>query len=254
MDIAQAYDELAEHYHLIFENWEASIERQAMVLGAICDKQFGLKKPARILDCACGIGTQALGLAKLGFQVTGCDISPAAIERARREAVNRKLLIEFSIADMRALDALSGSYFDLVMCMDNALPHLESVDQLRQAAQQMRERLTPGGRLLASIRDYERLLEERPTTEGPWFYGSGGSRRIIFQVWDWIDDRRYMFHLYITTEVQGGWRTIHASGAYRAIRREELSTALSHAGFKNIRWLLSRESGFYQPIILAEAN
>jgi len=49
------YDALAENYHLIFADWEASIARQADVLA-------GLLGGARtVLDAACGIGTQALG-------------------------------------------------------------------------------------------------------------------------------------------------------------------------------------------------
>src|SRR5262245_16408378 len=39
----------------------------------------------RPLDCACGIGTQAIGLATLGFVVEGSDPSAASIDRARRE-------------------------------------------------------------------------------------------------------------------------------------------------------------------------
>lgn len=254
MNTTQTYDELAEHYHLIFENWDAAIERQAAALSAILQKHFGLGRRARILDCACGIGTQSLGLAKLGFQVTGCDVSPAAIDRARKEALQRHLQIEFSVANMLQLAAVEASHFDVVICMDNSLPHLESSENLFQAAHQMRERLVSGGLLLASIRDYDRLIEERPAMQGPMFYGIPGSRRIVFQVWDWIDDRRYVFHLYITAETEGGCRTIHTSGLYRAIRRKELSAALSRAGFRDIRWLFSHESGFYQPIVLAQTN
>lgn len=254
MDISQTYDTLAEHYHLIFENWGAAIERQAAALNSILDTNFRGTTPVRILDCACGIGTQSLGLAKLGFQVTGCDVSPAAIERARNEALQRDLAIEFSVANMLALDNFKASYFDVVICMDNSLPHLQNSEELVQAAHQMRERLVSGGVLLASIRDYDRLIEERPAIQGPIFYGIPGSRRIVFQVWDWIDDRRYIFHLYITIEVEGRWRTVHTSGLYRAIRREELSATLGRAGFKDIRWLTPDEGGFYQPVVLAEAK
>jgi len=254
MEISQTYDELAEHYHLIFENWEAAIERQAAALSSILNKNFGLTKPARVLDCACGIGTQSLGLAKLGFQVTGCDVSPAAIERARNEALQRNLTIEFSVANMLALDNFKASYFDVVICVDNSLPHLQSPEDLYQAAYQTRKRLVSGGVLLASIRDYDRLIEERPAIQGPIFYGIPGSRRVVSQVWDWIDDRRYVFHLYISTEVEDGWRTFHTSGVYRAIRREELSDILIQASCKTVRWLFPAESGFYQPIVLAEVG
>src|SRR5215831_3997915 len=88
-DSTQPYDELAAHYDQIFENWEASIMRQATVLGGILDRECGGRRPIRVLDCACGIGTQSLGLAMKGFDIEGCDISSGAIQRARSEALKR---------------------------------------------------------------------------------------------------------------------------------------------------------------------
>ena len=254
MDTAESYDELANHYHLIFENWDVSVERQAAVLSSILHRKCGLSTTSRILDCACGIGTQALGLAKMGFQVSGCDVSPAAVARARLEASQRSLDIQFSVANMLDLTSLGDAHFDAVICMDNALPHLESAEQLIQAAEQIRARLRPGGCLMASIRDYDRLMEERPVVQGPSFYSDQGHRRIVFQVWDWVDDRRYHFHLYITRELAKGWHTFHTSALYRALPRDEVTAALSQARFKNARWLFEAESGFYQPIVLAEAD
>jgi glycine/sarcosine N-methyltransferase len=87
------YDQLASNYHLIFEDWEASIRRQAAVLGAILERECGPAPTVKILDCACGIGTQALGLAKLGFQMTACDLSPLAVERTRKEAEARRMSV-----------------------------------------------------------------------------------------------------------------------------------------------------------------
>jgi glycine/sarcosine N-methyltransferase len=253
-DTAESYDQLADHYHLMFEDWEASVQRQAVVLSSILQRKCGLTSAARILDCACGIGTQALGIARLGFRVSGCDVSPAAVQRARLEASQRSLNIHFSVANMLDLTRLGDSHFDAVICMDNALPHLQSAEQLVQAAEQIRARLSPGGCLVASTRDYDRLIEERPVVQGPSFYSDQGHRRIVFQVWDWVDDRRYHFHLYITRELANGWQTFHTSALYRALRRDELMAALSQARFKNPRWLFQAESGFYQPIVLAEAD
>jgi SAM-dependent methyltransferase len=254
MNSAQTYDDLSEHYHLMFEDWNASIERQASVLSSILQKNCGLAKSARVLDCTCGIGTQALGLAKLGFQVSGCDISSNAIKRAQQEAAQRHLDIQFSVGNILALNDFQGPPFDAVICMDNSLPHLESAEQLAQTTQQMRAKLNLKGVLMASIRDYDRLLMEKPIIQGPSFYGTQGSRRIVFQLWDWIDDRRYVFHLYVTRETESGWQTFHTSGIYRAVLREEISSALRDADFSNVRWLFPEESGFYQPIVLGVAN
>ncbi|HEY2912673.1 MAG TPA: class I SAM-dependent methyltransferase [Candidatus Angelobacter sp.] len=224
MDTSASYNELASHYHLIFENWEASIDRQAAVLSSILKRECSLDGTALILDCACGIGTQSLGLAKMGFRVTGCDISSKSIERARLEAEKRNLDIRFSVANLLNLDHFGEPRFDAVIRMDNALPHLESAEELNQAAIQIRARLRPGGSLMASIRDYDRLLTERPAIQGPFFYSDEGRRRIVFQVWDWLDDRRYTFHLYITRETADIWETVHTSAVYRVFSVTRLRT------------------------------
>lgn len=247
------YDEFAPHYHLIFENWEASMTRQAAAISSILQQESGIRRGARVLDCACGIGTQSLGLAKLGYHVTGSDLSAGAVRRARAEAAKRAVNVPFHVADVRHLDELPVSGFEVVMSMDNALPHLLSDSDLMQAARQMRARLRPGGTLLASVRDYDQLVRDRPTVQGPAFYSDGDQRRIILQVWDWADDRRYTFHLYITRETPSGWNSIHGASVYRAILREEITSILASSGFANIRWLLPNESGFYQPVVIATA-
>src|SRR5438105_14745993 len=111
------YDDLAETYHLLFQDWTQSIERQAGILGPLIERAMptgGL----RILDCACGIGTQTLGLAQRGHHLVGVDLSEGAIGRARREAQQRNLSIQFQVADMRDLSSLPETEFDLVLAAD----------------------------------------------------------------------------------------------------------------------------------------
>ncbi|MGD0903716.1 MAG: class I SAM-dependent methyltransferase, partial [Terracidiphilus sp.] len=64
-DVLEFYEELADFYHLIFDDWESAIERQARTLDNLLASQ-GVRGPLKILDCSCGIGTQAIGLARLG--------------------------------------------------------------------------------------------------------------------------------------------------------------------------------------------
>ena len=95
---------------------------------------------------------------------------------------------------------------------------------------------------------------ERPAIQGSSFYSDAGDKRIVFQVWDWLDQTRYRFHLYITRSVPSGWDTSHFTATYRAVLRTELQTVLQQAGFAEIRWLLPPQSGFYQRIFVATCN
>ena len=69
MDIIQTfYDTLAAQYDKLFADWQATTQEQAALLDKIFGEN-GFDRSSRVLDCACGIGTQAIGLAALGYGV-----------------------------------------------------------------------------------------------------------------------------------------------------------------------------------------
>ena len=116
--IVRFYNDFAADYHLVYGGkWETAVRRQATALD---DLIRDLLPDARsVLDCSCGIGTQAIGLAKLGYRVVGTDISAGEIERARREAQRFGVEASFFTADFRDLSAIEGA-FDVVISCDNA--------------------------------------------------------------------------------------------------------------------------------------
>jgi glycine/sarcosine N-methyltransferase len=244
------YDSLADHYHLIFDDWNRAIERQGRILNPLLLAE--VQGPSlKVLDCACGIGTQALGLAALGHRVVASDLSRVAVERAKHEAASRGLNISFHVSDMTYLTEVEDSSFDIVVALDNALPHLTS-DQLILAMRAAHSKLKPGGTFIASIRDYDTLILQRPTIQAPAFYGQNGGRRIVHQVWDWVDHASYVLHLYITMQAQQEWTTHHFVSQYRCLLREELSNVLRSSAFRQVRWVMPPESGFYQPLVVAK--
>ena len=124
------YDGFTEDYHLVYEDWNAAVERQ----GAALDRLIRAihKNPVDVLDCSCGIGTQAIGLARLGYRVQGTDISERSLERARVEAARLGVDISFAACDFRDLNPVEGA-FDVVISCDNAIPHLLTDDDLARA-------------------------------------------------------------------------------------------------------------------------
>src|SRR5262245_54077297 len=106
------YDELVPRYHLIFRDWKGTVVKQGQALDGLV-RLRKVPRPQSALDCSCGIGTQAIGLALHGYDVHGTDLSPRAVERARREAAGFGVSATFGVADFRALDVQVSGTFDL---------------------------------------------------------------------------------------------------------------------------------------------
>lgn len=204
---ATFYDRLAKNFHLVYADWESSIQRQAASLDRIIRDALG-REGNRVLDCTCGIGTQSLGLASLGYEVVGTDLSHEAIERARSEARGRGLDVRFEVADLRTLSLGSDAAFDVVLSADNSLPHLADESELKVGIDRMLAHLRPGGLFLASIRDYDAILEDPPSVTPPTRSGALGDRGVTFQIWHWETGGRVyeleMFVLRVLT-VRRNW-------------------------------------------------
>jgi SAM-dependent methyltransferase len=245
----QFYDGLSGDYHLLLEDWPQGVRWQGGVLDRLLRGQLG-DRPLAVLDCCCGIGTQAIGLALRGHRVHATDLCPAAVERAAREAQAFGVSLTFAVADVRTLAGRVAGVFDAVIACDNSLPHLLTDEDLLRGVTSMAAKLRPGGVLLASTRDYDDLVRERPGFTPVRVIG-GPPRRVTFQVWDWAaDGRTYRVHQFILKQ-EGGWQMAHHAGEYRALLRDDLVGAIRQAGLEEVRWHTPEESGYYQPVVTA---
>jgi glycine/sarcosine N-methyltransferase len=249
MSVIDFYDELAAEYHLIYEDWSKAIEYQGIVLDRLIRSR--LPDAQSVLDCSCGIGTQALGLAGRGYTVYGTDVSERSLDRARLEAVRRGLDIAFATCDMRDLERLQGTY-DVVISCDNALPHLLTDEDVGQAFRAMYSKLRPGGLVVIALRDYDKELVERPVTATPRV-NPGPPRKVVVRLHDWdaSDSPMYTVRFLILIEGSTGWTVTHHSARYRAIGRQALTLAAAKAGFANIQWHAAKDIGFFQPAMTA---
>jgi SAM-dependent methyltransferase len=180
------YDQLAPLYHLIYQDWNASIVLQGDQLSKIIQTEW--PGSVRALDVSCGIGTQAIALATKGYLVTGSDLSAAAVERAQSEASSRQLEISFSVSDMREAFNHHGNGFDVVISADNSVPHLLTDDEILLAFRQMHACLRPGGGCVITVRDYEVEERSRNIVKPIGVRLCNGKRYLLFQVWDFEAD------------------------------------------------------------------
>ncbi len=249
MDITQNfYDNMASRYDRLFLDWHATTKEQAVMLNRIFN-QNGFNNDAHVLDCACGIGTQAIGLAALGYQVTASDISDGELAEAKARAESKGVKLRFEHADFCNLSDFFSEQFDIVIAMDNALPHMLTSSALESAVNSITRQVRPGGLFVASIRDYDSILQEKPPYSPPYIHKTGQGQRVSFQTWVWQGDN-YQLTQYIIDDEE----TLQISKfecMYRATRREELTKLLLYGGCSEVDWKFPDETGFYQPIVVA---
>jgi len=117
----------AKLYALVLEGmWERG-EEDAVAISSYLGEQ-GLKG-CRVLDAPCGIGRVGIPLARLGFEVTGIDLSPHLVGVAEKKAAGRAM---FSVGDMRDLGAkFQPSSFDAVLNVFTSIGYGPEEDDLR---------------------------------------------------------------------------------------------------------------------------
>jgi SAM-dependent methyltransferase len=200
-----------------------------------------------VLDVSCGIGTQALGLAGLGYNVTGSDLSPGEVERAKVEAATRNLSVAFSLADMRQAFKHHGRQFDVVISCDNSVPHLLTDEDILAAFQQFYHCSRPGGGCIISIRDYEKEDLSRQQVKPYGIREENGVRWLLWQVWD-PRPPRYDVTMYFVEDRGGPECKTHVlRSVYYAIGIPRIMALMTQAGFDDVQRLDGR---FFQPMII----
>ena len=180
---------------------------------------------------------------------TGSEVSEGALAQATARAAENGVEIPFARADFRALSDVFSQPFDIVIAMDNALPHMLTGRDLAAAVGSIVNQMKDGGLFVASIRDYDALLAEKPPYSPPYIHKTAAGQRVAFQTWTWEGDN-YRLIQYI---VDDGDR-LQASKfecEYRAVRRQEITDLLLASGCREVVWKFPEETGFYQPIVIA---
>jgi SAM-dependent methyltransferase len=242
------YDNLAPYYRWLYADWDAGVARQASLLDAVIREVCG---PAvrQILDAACGIGTQTLGLAELGYRLTASDISSVEIELARAEANRRGLSIDFRVADMRGLWEVHQRQFDVIIACDNAVPHLLSDADILLAFEEFYRCTVPGGGCIISVRDYAAMERGDRQFYPRRIHDTDSGRMVLFDIWE-FEGEYYDLTTYVIEDTGQDLAQTHVirGGRYYCVTTETLEQLYRQAGFVEVRTLQDR---FYQPLIVA---
>jgi methyl halide transferase len=100
-------------------------------------------QPCRVLEIGCGTGSNCIWLAQQGFEATGIDLAPLAVERAQQRAHAAGVKAQFVAADVLHLPHLGGPF---AFFFDRGCYHAVRREAPDQYALAVARQLTAGGR------------------------------------------------------------------------------------------------------------
>jgi len=184
---------------------------------------LALQPGASVLDLACGHGRIANRLAHRGARVTGLDVTPLFLDRARADAAARGVTVDYVEGDMRAIPW--SDRFDAVVSWFTAYGYFDD-EQNRGVLAQVYTALLPGGRFLIELNHKDGLL---PTWSDATVARAGDALLIDERRWDPLTGR------------SNNWRTIVRDGTVRRVffftrlfSFTELRDWLHQAGFDRV--------------------
>jgi SAM-dependent methyltransferase len=151
--VVTSYNALAEVYEWLISDAKLA---PAEFAASFDDVLSLLPSNAHVLDCSCGTGQLAVGLAGLGMQVVATDASEAMVRRTAELSEEFRAPVRTVRADWQELpDHFDDDTFDMVFCVGNSLHHAVGARGRVAALESMSRLLRRGGRLVLTSRTWE---------------------------------------------------------------------------------------------------
>ena len=125
------------YYHVLYKDRD---EKEAELFLGNLIRKLNLKKGSEVLDLACGKGRHSIFLEKLGFNVTGIDISELSIDCAKK---NESDSLSFFVHDMRK--PFRVNFFDCVLNLFTSFAYFENIKENQHVLQHAKDNLKKNG-------------------------------------------------------------------------------------------------------------
>lgn len=192
---------------------------------------------AQVLDCSCGTGQLAVGLAARGLTVVASDASAAMVRRTQELAAEHGVELKTLEARWEGLsDHLEPSAFEMVFCVGNSLAHANGSTGRLAALSAMSRLLRPGGRLVLTSRTWEliRAGGTRIDVRDHLIRRDGRDGVLIYhwQIEDRWEDEHHLEIAVALIEADGSVRTSAERLSVWPYRHDDLLTELATSDAK----------------------
>lgn len=178
----------------------------------------------KILDLCCGPGRISSELARMGFAVTGVDITESFLNTAREDAEHENLKIEYIHADAR--EFTRSGYFDTIVNLYISFGYFSDQKDDLKVLRNVYESLKKGGTFI--IETLGKEIAVRDFVEAEWFERTGYT---VLTEYEPLDSWTFLKNRWII--IKDGQR-VEKIFTQRLYSASELRSILQEAGFNKV--------------------
>jgi len=181
-----------------------------------------LREAPKVLDLCCGLGRISSELARMGFAVTGVDITESFLNVAKEDAKYENLNIEYIKSDAR--EFIRPLYFDTIVNLYISFGYFSDLEDDLKVLCNVYESLKEGGTFI--IETVGKEIAVRDFIEAEWFERAGATLLTEYKP---VDSWTFLKNRWIIIKDNKRLEKVFAQRLYSA---SELRTQLQKAGFK----------------------
>ncbi len=194
------------------------------------------KSKTIIADFGCGTGIDSICLSKLGFNVTGFDISDEMLNKALQNSTKQNLNISFKKVDLTN-DIILNKKFDYIISMGNTIANIPS-NKLPKLFNNIKNMLFSDGEFIFQIVNYQKILNENKRVLGI----TEDQSQIFIRFYDFLDS--YINFNILTVNKNNLKENRLITTTLYTHNHQDLINLLTATGFKKIEYF----SGFNKSI------
>lgn len=206
-----------KYYHILYEHRN---DEEAKNFITNIFNFLNAEKKSKILDLACGKGRHSVFISKLGYNVTGLDLSENNILSAKKNENNN---LHFFLADMR--DVFKKNYFDIVLNLFTSFGYFDSMKENLKVIYAVKSELKKNGIFVIDYLNVLKVINNLPDNK------SFTKKNIIFNIKKYIKNNKIIKKI----DVYDNGQIFHFQENVQILYFSDFKEILEKNGFKIIK-------------------
>lgn len=148
-------------YNTLSSEYDSMIDFESLLNKRYNDiSNYIPKNNGKAVDIGCGTGLDTIAMSKLGYSMTGFDISDGMIEKAKENANKLGVNVDFIVSPAHKIDNKFDKQFDVAISLGNSIANVEK-EYFADTISVISQLLKDNGLVLIQVLNYKKILDEK---------------------------------------------------------------------------------------------